>query len=184
MINQHTLGHLKKDLAFFNEYNQANYSNEIIFSIENLIARCQKSSSNEAILRIGSGSGFHSMTGDWQFDKYHELRTWNRSDIRKYGLTRNQQRDYIDKYQMFKSRRLAFLRSKQGYDFYPMGYVTLSLDKLEEEVVERYGKQSESGRAGHGSGSQVKNSGSKEAEQPAEEYKPTTLPAKTGKKGH
>lgn len=64
-----------------------------------------------------------------------------------------------------------------------MGFVLLSLDKLEEEVVERKTKQIQRGDSKYGVAGQVKKSVAEEAEKTAEEYKPTTIPAQQVKKG-
>jgi len=68
------------------------------------------------LLRLGAGSGFHAMTGDWQFDDHTE--TGYHQGGRNHGKKK------------YKSRKLAFewdeTRGNEGeYVFYPMGFIEL-----------------------------------------------------------
>lgn len=70
VINRHTMDYLEKELDFFNHYNQAEKSDKIIDSINSLIDIIPVDGSS-CILKMSAGSGFHSITGDWQFDEYY-----------------------------------------------------------------------------------------------------------------
>lgn len=70
IINKHTIEYLEKELSFFKKYYQAECSDEIIECIESLkqeIESISKDYPDSCILRMSAGSGFHSITGDWQF---------------------------------------------------------------------------------------------------------------------
>lgn len=69
IINEHTKSYLQKELEFFKKYNQAENSQLIIDSIYMLLKQIPKDNSY-CILKMSAGSGFHSITGDWQFDDY------------------------------------------------------------------------------------------------------------------
>ncbi len=70
IINKHTLSLLKKELDFWNgeniEKNIFDYYKEIL---EELIDISEKCNENEAVLRIGYGSGWNFITGSWAKDK-------------------------------------------------------------------------------------------------------------------
>lgn len=68
IINQHTKDYLEKERAFFEKY-ATDRTDEIVSSIDYLLSLI--SSDNFCcILKMSAGSGFHSITGDWQFDDY------------------------------------------------------------------------------------------------------------------
>ena len=69
IINNHTREYLKKECAFFKTYSQAEYADEIIASIDDLIGQIP-TDNNSCILKMSAGSGFHSITGDWQLPTY------------------------------------------------------------------------------------------------------------------
>lgn len=65
IINTHTKNHLNRELEFLKEYDQATDAGTLIDNVEALLKQVE--SKNSCLLRIGFGSGFHSITGDWQF---------------------------------------------------------------------------------------------------------------------
>lgn len=65
IINKHTKEYLQKERAFFSKYS-TDKTDKIVASIDALI--CQIPVDNSyCILKMSAGSGFHSITGDWQF---------------------------------------------------------------------------------------------------------------------
>ena len=68
IINKHTKDYLLKEKAFFEKYH-AERSDEIVDSIDTLLNQIP-SDDSYCILKMSAGSGFHSITGDWQFDDY------------------------------------------------------------------------------------------------------------------
>lgn len=81
IINRHTKNYIKKEIAFFKKYS-TDKTDEIIKSLEYLATQIPKDNSS-CVLKMSAGSGFHSITGDWQYDDYIETGIWN-SGKRKY----------------------------------------------------------------------------------------------------
>lgn len=118
MINQHTKNYLEKEKAFFEKYNQADNTDKIIVSIDNLLELINQAGDKYCILKMAAGSGFHSITGDWQFDDY--------SIDSIDGGDRN--RGKLNGKKSAKSRKIAIHDGK----FELMGFVKLSLATDEE----------------------------------------------------
>lgn len=108
IVNSHTKSFLEKEVAFFEQYDHAEYSDIIIDYFKYLLEQID-SENNSCLLRMTSGSGFHSITGDWQFEDH--LHTIEHPSFGKH----------------YKSRRLAFAVYDDGLDFNPMGFVQISL---------------------------------------------------------
>ena len=68
IINQVTKGYLLKEKAFFEKYPAAR-SEELIDCIDSLLAKVPEDGSC-CLLKMSAGVGFHSITGDWQYDDY------------------------------------------------------------------------------------------------------------------
>lgn len=121
IIREQTLEHMEKDLKFFEEFEGADNDDRIISRLKDLIQKCHSLSNNECIIRMSAGSGYHSITGDWQYDDYVDT-----------GMNNGR----IN----FKSRRIA-LTNDQFFE--QMGYVKLKLidkekaEKLQEENQSR-----------------------------------------------
>lgn len=115
-ITQHTNLHIQREIDFFNhpEYEVAE-RDAIIVAFKGL----KKQNEVKApVLRMASGSGFHSITGEWQFSNHVNT-----------GKTRRGIPQY-------KSRRLSFNEdTEDGYLFNPMGFVQLCTKTHFEEVV-------------------------------------------------
>lgn len=81
-INEHTQSYLQKEYNFFDEYNgRVDFGQNILSRISQL--QQIKLKPNECLFKMSAGSGFHSITGDWQFDDYsisyvNEIRRGNR----------------------------------------------------------------------------------------------------------
>lgn len=112
IINKNTLSYLKKELHFFNTY-PADKSEQIVESIEHLIEMIPKDGSY-ALMKMSAGAGFHSITGDWQFENYTDTGVWEggRNDGKK----------------KYKSRKIAEHNGKLTL----MGFVKLSAISDEE----------------------------------------------------
>lgn len=119
-VNINTKEFLKKEKKFFNKYfcnNTPDECNAIIENINYLLDSIPKDNSS-AILRMSFGSGFNSITGDWQFDDYTKDRILGRKD-NKDGLP--------------KSRKIAIYDDeKEDRHFNLMGFVKLSVVDDEE----------------------------------------------------
>jgi hypothetical protein len=65
IINTYTREHINRELDFFNQFDQAKDTPDIIDNLKNLLAHTE--SDNSCLLRMSYGSGFHGITGDWRF---------------------------------------------------------------------------------------------------------------------
>lgn len=95
IINQHTLAYLTKERAFFERY-ATDKTSDIINSINAIIEQIPCDNSY-CILKMSAGSGFHSITGDWQFDDY------SIDDVRQGKVSRG----LLDGKASAKSRKIA-----------------------------------------------------------------------------
>ncbi len=120
IINQHSKNYLEKEKSFFEKYNQADNTDKIIDSIDNLLELINQARDKYCILKMAAGSGFHAITGDWQFDDY--------SIDSIDGGDRN--RGKLNGKKSAKSRKIAIHDGK----FELMGFVKLSL-ATDEEVT-------------------------------------------------
>lgn len=115
-INASTINYLEKEIKYVKKYQgqnpAANKSSEITEALTNLLNRAKKiEDGSQAIMRMGFGSGFHSMTGDLVF-----------ADHINTGLNhKTNQPNY-------KTRRWAI---EPGENPVPMGFVLLSTTGLE-----------------------------------------------------
>jgi hypothetical protein len=107
IVNRHTISYLANEVEFFEQYDQAEHSNLIIEYLEYLVSLID-ADNNSCLLRMASGSGFHSVTGDWQC-KDHVYTIERPLNGKRY-----------------KSRRMAFAVYEDGLDFNPMGFVQIS----------------------------------------------------------
>ena len=129
VINNHTKEYLEKEKAFFEEYS-ADKTNLIVDSINNLL-NLIPSDNSYCILKMSAGSGFHSITGDWQFDDY----SIDSITLKRNGGTDKSFGYDIDgqKSKSAKSRKIAVY----GEHFDLMGFVKLTAISEEEKEKER-----------------------------------------------
>lgn len=123
IINTHTLSYLKKELAFFEEYRAAR-SEGIVDCIRKLMDELnsiQDSGNKSCIFKMSAGSGFHSITGDWQFDDY----SINGVDVRR-------RRGLLNGKDSSKSRKIAVVGDK----LFLMGFVKMSV--ADDATVNRF----------------------------------------------
>lgn len=130
IINTHTLAFLDKEIKFYEKYKFDNNSESAYEELLKLKEKATKlDSSKSCILRLAAGSGFHSITGDWQYE-----------DFINTGVNNNGKRKY-------KSRKLAF---EKGV-FQPMGFIKLTLldeeTKLKRQQAEALKKEQEAQEA-------------------------------------
>lgn len=110
LINTQTKKHLNREIAFFEKYNQAEGSVEIMENLEKLLQVLNQLKSNQCILRLSAGSGFHGISGDFQFKDHINTGQWRDGKIK------------------FKSRKIAFTPN----EMFPMGFVLLSATPIEK----------------------------------------------------
>lgn len=68
IINNHTKKYLEKEKSFFIIY-ETDRTKEVVQSIDHLLKQIPQDNSY-CILKMSAGAGFHSITGDWQFDDF------------------------------------------------------------------------------------------------------------------
>ena len=116
VVNDVTKGYLQKERAFFQKYD-AERSDEVIDCIDSLIAMIPTDGSS-CLLKMSAGVGFHSITGDWQYDDYDKTKLW--TDGRHAGKKK------------YKSRKIA----EYNHRLQLMGFVRLRA-LSQEETSER-----------------------------------------------
>ena len=123
VINNHTKEYLEKEKAFFENYS-ADKTDLIIESIDKLL-NLIPSDNSYCILKMSAGSGFHSITGDWQFDDYSngqlDRKRADKKDLKTAGKI------------LPKSRKIAVW----GEHFDLMGFVKLTAISEKEKENER-----------------------------------------------
>ena len=113
IVKDATFDYLNKELDFFTEYWQGSNSTKIRDAINAVMDEIDNCNSNECILKMSVGSGFHSITGDWQYTDYTE--TSGHYLNRKQGG------------ELPKSRKIAVSSIKP---FSLMGFAKLTFNKI------------------------------------------------------
>lgn len=121
IINNHTKSYIQKEIDFLSKYENQE-TPKIIESFEWLKSQISEDN-NFCILKMAAGSGFHNITGDYQFNDY-DLPLWTENDYRKYGISRRRKEKLKGK--MFKSRKIAIQKQQGQLHFSPMGFVLLA----------------------------------------------------------
>lgn len=132
MINEHTKNYLDKEIIFF-ERHQGDKSDIIIDYLKKLKYIADNCSEGECLLHLGSGSGFHGITGDWQFDS-HIITNIREIKNKKGEVVAN--RGQINNEDAAKTRRLIFEKQDNDCVFYPMGFVKLSI--VDKNTYEKF----------------------------------------------
>ena len=107
IINNHTYDFLEREKKFFHQYGQADGADKIENGINKLMnmANYCIDDGHSCLLKMAAGSGFHAVTGDWQYSDH------TRTKINpKTGKI------------LYKSRKIACTKN-----FYLMGFVKLSI---------------------------------------------------------
>lgn len=127
VINNHTKEYLEKEKTFFEKYS-ANKTDLIIASIDKLL-NLIPSDNSYCVLKMSAGSGFHSITGDWQFEDYSngrlDRKRADKKDLKTAGEI------------LPKSRKIAVY----GEHFDLMGFVKLTAISEEEKEKERLARE-------------------------------------------
>lgn len=112
IIRNHTFDYLDKELDFFEQYEQGDYSSDIfnsIVDVQELINACHP---NECVIKMSAGAGFNAITGDWQFDDY-------------VNGTLDRKRNHVGEVKP-KSRKIAIYKNA----FSLMGFVKLTFEEV------------------------------------------------------
>ena len=111
IVNDATWNYLQKEKEFFDNFQEAENIGAILEGIEDLLDRVPQDSSY-CILQMSAGSGFHSITGDWQFDDYLQTGFHNKCvEGKQLKIPR------------YKSRKIAEYNGR----LLPMGFVKLTV---------------------------------------------------------
>ena len=105
VVNNVTKEYLQKERAFFLKYD-ADRSEEVLNCIDSLLSMIPADGSC-CLLKMSAGVGFHSITGDWQFDDFDKTKFW--TDGRHAGKKK------------YKSRKIA----EYNHQLQLMGFVRL-----------------------------------------------------------
>lgn len=116
VINDVTKGYLQKERAFFMKYD-VDRSDEVLNCIDSLLSTIPTDGSS-CLLKMSAGVGFHSITGDWQYDDYDKTKFW--TDGRHAGKKK------------YKSRKIA----DYNHQLQLMGFVLIS-DLAKDDAVKR-----------------------------------------------
>lgn len=116
VINDVTKEYLQKERAFFLKYD-AERSDEVLNCIDSLLSLIPTDGSS-CLLKMSAGVGFHSITGDWQYDDYNKTKLW--TEGRHAGKKK------------YKSRKIADF----NHQLQLMGFVRLHV-LSQEELSER-----------------------------------------------
>ncbi len=119
IINSHTKKYINKEIKFFEKYPN-NETDKIIDSL-NFILNEIPDDNSSCVLKMSAGSGFHSITGDWQFDDF-SINAVDKSK-RNRGLLNGKPSS--------KSRKIA----TDGNKFELMGFVKLTV--LPDEIIKQ-----------------------------------------------
>lgn len=136
LINQHSKSYLQKEKAFFEKYT-TDKTDKIIEGINSLIQQIPENG-DYCIMKMAAGSGFHSITGDWQFDDFSIDRLFSEFKDKNTGKfkTKSRGNKLIDgKYEeSAKSRKIAIYKNQ----FTLMGFIKLThLDEKTLALIEQ-----------------------------------------------
>ncbi len=82
VINAVTADYLRKERHFFTTF-ESDRTDEIVDSIDLLLSLIPDDNSS-CLMKMSAGAGFHSITGNWQFDDFSETGTWQNNGKMKY----------------------------------------------------------------------------------------------------
>lgn len=114
LINKHTLDYINREFAFFEKYTVEEGTDDIYNALADLEEECtriREEEPNSCVLKMSAGSGFHSITGDWQYNDY--------TDTGVYESGKNAGK------KKYKSRKIVVSGSKT---FALMGFVKLTFN--------------------------------------------------------
>ncbi len=128
IINRHTAAYLEKEIKFYQKF-PADQTELILDQLKELLKKVSEDNQS-CMLRIGLGSGFHSITGDWQHDDFTNTGVWNDGPKTRRGNFK------------VKSRKLAFSYDDGSLNLLPMGFIKLTL-LSDEEYQQQLAKETE-----------------------------------------
>jgi len=122
IINQHTENYIDKEIGFFNNFpnddGDSEYFSDLLTELKSRI----NSEPEACFLRLGQGSGFHSITGDWRFENH--IDTISEPDEKNQRRDRNTRENEGTRY---KSRKVTFTSDEDGLYFNLLGFIKLTI---------------------------------------------------------
>ena len=115
VINNVTKEYLQKERAFFLKYD-ADRCDEVLNCIDSLLSLIPADGSC-CLLKMSAGVGFHSITGDWQYDDYDKTKVW--TEGRHAGKKKYKSRkiaEYNHRLQLMGFVRLRALSQDEAAD--------------------------------------------------------------------
>ncbi|MEQ1744625.1 MAG: type III-A CRISPR-associated RAMP protein Csm5 [Saprospiraceae bacterium] len=125
IINITTRTHLEREINFYEKFPLSPLTRQIIAELEAWKKKTERSTSS-CILRLGAGSGFHSMTGEWRFDD-HSSTIDSPDDLNQVPFRSGGKHDAP-----YKTRKWAL----QGGVYQTLGFVEISLQGAEGDESE------------------------------------------------
>lgn len=122
IINKTTRIHLEREINFYEKFPLNPFTRQIIADLEAWKKKTEDSTSS-CILRLGAGSGFHSMTGEWRFDD-HSSTIDSPDHLNQVPFRSGGKNDAP-----YKTRKWAL----QGGVYQTLGFVEISLPGAGEE---------------------------------------------------
>lgn len=113
IINDVTKAYLQKERTFFEKYD-AERSDEVVSCIDSLLSMIPADGSS-CLLKMSAGVGFHSITGDWQYNDYDKTKLW--TDGRHAGKKKYKSRkiaEYNHRLQLMGVVRLRALSQEEA----------------------------------------------------------------------
>lgn len=117
LIKDYSDNYIRQEENFFETYG-GDSSNIIIDSLAEILDNIPADDNDSCVLRLGAGSGFHSITGNWQFEK-HDI-----DHVSNYG---GRNRGMYDKRKSAKSRKIAIWDGNGTRNFAPMGFIKITV---------------------------------------------------------
>ena len=131
IINKTTYNHLEREINFYKKFQLSPLTQQIISDLEAWKTKTERNTGS-CILRLGAGSGFHSMTGEWRFDD-HSSTIDNPDDLNQVPFRSGGKHDAP-----YKTRKWAL----QGGVYQTLGFVEISLPAAEElQILETVDSQ-------------------------------------------
>ena len=140
--------YLQSEVDYFKRFDQANYGAQLIEAFQKLQDFHERLNKNQFLIRMGWGSGFHQMTGNWKFP-----------DHINQALNGQYKKD------QYKSRKIAFWHSENEIHFVPMGFMLMELQSAAGSELQMPFELNKEKR--------IKHTPTKEENKPVEKPEPT-----------
>ncbi|MCX6252322.1 MAG: type III-A CRISPR-associated RAMP protein Csm5 [Bacteroidetes bacterium] len=124
IINLFARTYIEKEIDFYQKHENDTDDSDSRYMIDclNWLNEQIDDQNKSCILRLGQGSGFYSITGDWRFNDHVQSITYpDELNKRKNNQTRQFEGT------RYKSRKVAFSKENDQYSFDLMGFVKISM---------------------------------------------------------